>query len=83
MPRDGRMEYAIWSAVSEQPMHLLPLRFNSWDEFLAQELADIITQIKVHHGSLEAATWGRINAAKITHPISEVLPWLGHWLHSA
>ncbi|MEO8383843.1 MAG: penicillin acylase family protein [Betaproteobacteria bacterium] len=81
LPRDGRMEYAVWSAVSEQPTHLLPLPFKSWDEFLAQELADVITQFNVSHGSLEAATWGRINAAKITHPISEALPWLGHWLN--
>ena len=81
VPRDGRMEYAVWRAVSEQPMHLLPLRFKSWDEFLTQELADVIAQFNLRYGSLEAATWGRINAANITHPISEALPWLGHWLN--
>ena len=81
VPRDGRMEYAVWPAVSEQPMHLLPLPFMSWDEFLAQELADVIAQFNIRHGSLEAATWGRINAANIAHPISEALPWIRHWLN--
>jgi penicillin G amidase len=77
---DGRFEYAAWSALTEKPMHLLPQPHKSWDEFLQTQLTETVNELAANAGSLDKATWGARNTAKIRHPFSRVIPVVGYLL---
>ena len=78
---DGRMEYPVWAAISERPLHLLPTPFVTWDEFLAHELSLVVSELVPKYGSLDRARWGDLNKANIVHPISQAAPKLLGWLN--
>ncbi len=78
---DSRAEYAVWAAVTEQPMHLLPQPHENWPAFLATQLTAVVAELAKQSGTIEQATWGERNRANIIHPFTRALPMLGHWLN--
>ena len=73
---DGKFEYPVWQALSARPLHLLPNPHRDWDEFLAAQLAAVFDDLVKQDGSLQAATWGKRNIARIKHPFSRAMPFL-------
>ena len=78
---DGRMEYPVWAAILERPLHLLPMPFVTWDDFLAHELSLVVSELVPKYGSLDRAKWGYLNKANIVHPLSQAAPKLLGWLN--
>ena len=78
---DARFEYAVWSALSVRPEHLLPQPFASWDDFLAAQLANVFDDLIKQEGTLVQATWGKRNAANFRHPFARAMPFLSGWLN--
>ncbi len=77
---DGRLEYAVWQAVSEKPQHLLPPAFTTWEAFLGAQAAAVADELVKSDGSIAAATWGARNKTAIKHPFSRLLPALSPYL---
>ena len=78
---DGRAEYPVWAAIEARAPHLLPKAYASWEAFLQAQSEAVAKELKESDGSLERATWGRRNTARIIHPFSRVLPALGTFLN--
>ncbi|MFI5358135.1 MAG: penicillin acylase family protein, partial [Opitutales bacterium] len=80
----GRFHYeaALWTMIQEKPAHLLDPKFPTWDALLLAAADDIVADIGKQGLSLEQATWGRHNTARILHPFGRMLPgWLAGWLN--
>jgi penicillin amidase len=79
--RSNQFEAALWSLVTERPLHLLPANYDNWDQFL---LAAVRTNIEYfrnnYEGPLSSRTWGEINTASIRHPLSRGIPLFGTYL---
>jgi penicillin amidase len=75
------LEAPAWALVTQRPMHLLDPRFPSWDAQLLSVVDQMLTAESVDGSSLKGKTWGRENSARIEHPLSPALPWLGRWLN--
>lgn len=73
-------EDAAWVLIKEQPAHLLNPRFASFDALLAGAVDGVLAQLRGEHLTAAEATWGRVNALKMRHPMSLVLPKLAGWL---
>ena len=64
----ARFEYAAEDALDEQPAHLLPRGFASWDAFLlAQVDAAVADMTATARARWPHATWGEANASHIGH----------------
>jgi penicillin amidase len=78
----NQFESALWSLVSEQPIHMLPAAYDDWDQFL---LSAVRTNLEYfgnkYDGPLSQRTWGEINTAKIYHPLSGAIPLIGSALN--
>ncbi len=74
-----RLEGPLWRLVSERPRHLLDPAYPSWDAFLLAAI-DRTLEPLAGNGGLAARTWGEINVAAISHPLSAAAPLLGRWL---
>lgn len=76
-----RYEGALWTMVHEKPAHLLNPNYATWDDLLVAA-ADITLSLLDKQGVPPAqATWGKLNTARIQHPLSRALPaWLAGWL---
>jgi penicillin amidase len=75
-----QLEGSLWRLVTERPVHLLDPRFPSWDAELLASVDDTITQMETDGPKLADRTWGERNTARIQHPLSLVVPFLGRWL---
>lgn len=76
-----RFETALWSAVSDQPEHLLPGDYPNWNAFFISAIKENIHNLNTRHaGGLSQRTWGEFNKAAIKHPLSGALPFLSSWL---
>ena len=73
---DGKFEYPAWQALSARPPYLLPKPHADWDDFLAGQLTLVHDDLVKQHGSLQEATWGKRNIARIKHPFSRAMPFL-------
>jgi len=62
--------------LQEQPLHLLPPRYASWQQLMLTELDAAITQLQRECGDLSRCTWGQQNTIRIEHPLSRALPFL-------
>ncbi len=71
-------EGAIWRLVTEQPAHLQPVGFSSWNDFLLS-MADEAAA-SCGDARLDACTWGEINRVEIAHPLAGALPLVSRWL---
>ena len=77
----NQFEAPMWALLTEQPEHMLPAGFDSWQDFL---LAAVRANIKYYEenfdGPLSRRTWGEFNTAIIRHPLSRAVPALSGWL---
>lgn len=62
--------------LREQPLHLLPRRYASWQQLMLSELDTAISQLQRECGDLSRCTWGQQNTIRIQHPLSRALPFL-------
>jgi penicillin amidase len=72
-----QFEHALWLLVTQQPMHLLDARYESWRDFLLEQLDTTIGNLERSCGTLARCTWGIRNTTAIQHPLSPALPLIG------
>ncbi len=71
----------LWSIVTQQPEHLLPSAYASWNDFMIEAAHAVVRGYDENfEGELADRTWGEYNTASIRHPLSPVLPILSEWL---
>ena len=68
-------EPAVWILLDQKPMHLLAPEFESWDDLLIAAVDQAISRIDDDGVSLNKATWGARNTARINHPLGRALPF--------
>ncbi|GGK06995.1 penicillin acylase family protein [Luteimonas terricola] len=76
MPALPQLEGTAWPLVSEQPPHLLPRRYDSWQALFEDAAHDVRDQLEAK-GPLAQRTWGERNTAAICHPLAGAIPLLG------
>lgn len=77
----NQFEGPLWSLVAEQPEHMLPTGYESWQHFLIEAVrANIRYYEQNFPGPLADRTWGEFNTAAIRHPLSRAIPALSGWL---
>jgi penicillin amidase len=70
-----QFEAPLWSLVTEQPPHLLPGNYGSWQELLVESVRGNIAYFEEHYeGLLADRNWGERNTAQIRHPLSQAVP---------
>ena len=76
-----RREGPIWRLVSEQPPHLLDLRYKTWHEMLVATVDTAIEDVmRNRSGDLEDRRWSEFNVTAFRHPLSAAIPFVGRWL---
>lgn len=77
----ARAEHWAWPLASEQPLHLLDPRFESWRAFKLAALDELLRELNVASpADLAERTWGDYNRARVRHPLSQAVPLLSGWL---
>jgi len=77
----NQFEAALWSVVTQRPLHLLPSGYADWDEFLLAAVRENLRYFREEFdGPLSDRTWGERNMASIRHPLSGSIPLLGRFL---
>ena len=77
----NQIEAPLWQLVSEQPLHLLPANFDSWDDLLRAAVVENLRWLQSNYDSpLAERAWGEYNTARIRHPLSGAIPRLSGWL---
>lgn len=77
----NQFEAPLWALLTEQPEHMLPAGFDSWQDFLRAAVRVNIKHYEENFdGPLSRRTWGEFNTATIQHPLSRALPALSGWL---
>ncbi len=66
--------------LDSEAEHFLPKGMQSWNEFLALALKLTIEGMTMGGRDMADATWGAHNYARIRHPLSHALPFLGRIL---
>ncbi len=80
MPNLSQLEGVAWPMVSQQPAHLLPPRFETWQALFEEAAVQLRDELQAQ-GPLAERTWGERNTARICHPLQRALPALArHWL---
>jgi penicillin amidase len=75
-----QLEGVAWPLLEQQPAHLLPSRFASWDELLEDAARAVRTDLG-NRGQLARRRWGEANRAHVCHPLAAAFPgWMGRWL---
>lgn len=75
----AQIETPMWQLINEQPNHLIPEGYKTWQAFSEQIAIETHEQLIKDFGSISAATWGAHNTTKIQHPLSKAIPALS-WL---
>lgn len=74
----NQFEGPLWSLVTEQPLHLLPQDYETWQELMIAAVRQNIAWYRENYeGPLSDRTWGEINTAVIRHPLSASIPLFG------
>lgn len=68
-------EGPLWRLVQQRPMHLLAAQYADWETFLLEALA-ASENLPANCRSLASCDWGRVNAVRAAHPLSNALPFL-------
>jgi penicillin amidase len=77
----NQFEGPLWALVTEQPMHLLPANYDSWQQLMVAAVRQNIEWFDTNYeGPLSERTWGERNTASIRHPLSRGIPVLGGYL---
>jgi penicillin amidase len=80
----NQFEGPLWALVSEQPDHLLPGQFDSWQELFIDSVHASIRYFEENFGeSLAERTWGEHNTVAIRHTLSGALPFFNGFLDIA
>jgi penicillin amidase len=78
---NSQFEGPLWQLLQEQPAHLLPANYASWDALLLDAVRTNIASYDDHYDSpLANRTWGESNTAEIRHPLSTGLHFFSTWL---
>ncbi len=75
----NQFEYSAVQALEQQPAHLLPVDYASWDALLLAQL-DAAAKEMSADGPMAQATWGRQNSSRIQHVLAKAIPPLSRWL---
>ncbi|MDQ3228964.1 MAG: penicillin acylase family protein [Pseudomonadota bacterium] len=76
MPAIPHLEAVAWPLVTQQPAHLLPAQFRSWDALFDDAADEVMTTLEAK-GPLAQRTWGERNTARICHPLAAAVPLIG------
>lgn len=71
----------VWKILTQRPDHMLPSKFDSWDDLLDQTIDGIIEFALKRSGALEDHTWGKLNTLQINHNFSSAIPIFGERLN--
>jgi len=78
----NQFEAPLWSLVTEQPEHLLPADYQSWQELMVDAVRQNIRYFEENYeGPLADRTWGERNTARIRHPLGRAIPLLAGFLN--
>jgi len=75
LPRVHQLEGIAWPLVQQQPLHLLPSAYASWDALFEDAAQSVRTEL-VQQGPLAERRWGERNTTHICHPLAAALPQL-------
>jgi penicillin amidase len=74
-------EEPLETIVRTRPANLLDPSFKTWDELLAAAADDVTLSFARLGADPGTTPWGRLNTARITHPLAQALPrWAASWL---
>ena len=76
-----QLETPLWSMVTEQPLHLLNDKYDTYTDMFTSVFIDTTRQLEDKYGTLSNATWGNVNKTKIEHPLARAIPLLGPLLN--
>ncbi|MDX2410958.1 MAG: penicillin acylase family protein [Woeseiaceae bacterium] len=77
----NQFEASLWTLVTEQPAHLLPAAYDSWQALMVESVRENIRYFEENFdGPLADRSWGERNTARITHPLSSAMPMLSKYL---
>lgn len=77
----NQFEAVLWPILRERPEHLLPGRYETWDDLLLDAIRSNLRWFHDNYeGALAVRTWGEVNTASIRHPLSRSLPFASAWL---
>jgi penicillin amidase len=79
-PRTQHLEGPAWTLLREQPPHLLPNRFASYDQLLTDALEATLSQLDTPEKPLATQNWGHRNLVTLQHPFSRAIPKLSRFL---
>ncbi|PAW66151.1 MAG: hypothetical protein B9S34_08730 [Opitutia bacterium Tous-C1TDCM] len=74
------LEAVFWKLWAEKPLHWLNPDFGTWEELAAAAGDDVLRSLEKQKLAPAAATWGKLNTARIGHPFARSMPWLAGWL---
>lgn len=81
LPRLSQAELIVWQLIEQQPKHLLPAKYQDWNDLLYSCAQHIAEQMQQKGGITTDHSWGEYNTARIRHPLSQKLPaWIAQWL---
>lgn len=77
----NQFEAPLWTILTEQPEHLLPADYETWQELMIAAVRENIRYFEENfEGPLASRTWGERNMATIKHPLSRAVPLLAEYL---
>jgi penicillin amidase len=77
----NQFEAPLWQLVNQQPMHLLPGNYQSWNALMIAAVRENISWFERNYdGPLADRNWGEKNLMAIQHPMSRAMPFLSDWL---
>lgn len=77
----NQFEGVLWPLLTEQPGHLLPGGYDTWDQLMIDAIRSNIRWFdQEFEGGLADRNWGEVNKASIRHPLSRAMPVLSAWL---
>jgi len=77
----NQFEGVLWPLLTEQPGHLLPGAYDTWDQLMIDAIRSNIRWFdQEFEGGLADRNWGEVNKASIRHPLSRAMPVLSAWL---
>ena len=77
----NQFEGPLWAMVSQQPEHLLPGKYATWQELFVDAVRSSVAYFEENFGAdLAQRSWGERNTVSIRHPLSGSIPVFGDLL---
>ena len=73
----NQLEAPLWQMVSQQPLHLLPEGYTTWQQLLVRALTQSLQELNEKYGDWRELNWGKFNHVEVQHPMSRFVPMLG------